>query len=52
MWFSIMALRLFKRASFKSIDELRQRILEFIEYSNQTLAKPFKRTYKGRPLTI
>ncbi|MGH9766342.1 MAG: helix-turn-helix domain-containing protein [Blastocatellia bacterium] len=36
----------------KSTDELRQRILEFIEYFNATLAKPFKWTYKGRPLMV
>ncbi len=52
MWFSILVRRLLKRASFKSTDELRQRILEFIEYFNGTLAKPFKWTYKGRPLTV
>ncbi len=50
MWFSILVRRLLKRASFTSTDELRQRILEFIEYFNKTLAKPFKWTYKGRPL--
>ena len=52
LWFSILVLRLLKRASFKSTDELRQRILEFIEYFNRILAKPFKWTYKGRPLTV
>jgi len=52
MWFSILARRLLKRASFKSTDELRQRILEFIEYFNAALAKPFKWTYKGRPLMV
>lgn len=52
MWFSILVRRLLKRASFQSTEELRQRILEFIEYFNRTLAKPFKWTYKGRPLTV
>ena len=32
------------------MEELHQRILEFIEYFNRTMAKPFKWTYKGRPL--
>lgn len=50
MWFSILVRRLLKRASFTSTDELRERILAFIEYFNGTLAKPFKWTYKGRPL--
>lgn len=52
MWFSILVRRLLKRGSFTSTAELRQRILEFIEYFNQTLAKPFRWTYKGRPLTV
>lgn len=51
-WFSILVRRLLKRLSVKSIEELKQRILEFIDYFNKTMAKPFKWTYKGRPLTI
>ena len=31
-------------------EDLRQRILAFIEYFNKTLAKPFKWTYTGRAL--
>lgn len=50
IWFSILVRRLLKRASFPSVDELRQRILAFIDYFNQTMAKPFKWTYTGRPL--
>ena len=50
IWFSILVRRLLKRSSFKSLDELRQRLLDFIEYFNKTLAKPFKWTYTGRPL--
>ena len=51
IWFSILVRKLLKRASFTSIDDLRQRILKFIDYFNRTLAKPFKWTYTGRPLT-
>jgi transposase len=50
IWFSILVRRLLKRASFSSVEDLRQRILAFIEYFNKTLAKPFKWTYTGRPL--
>lgn len=50
IWFSILVRRLLKRGSFKSLDDLRQRLLAFIEYFNATLAKPFKWTYTGRPL--
>lgn len=50
IWFSILVRRVLKRGNFKSVAELRQRILEFIDYFNQTLAKPFRWTYTGRPL--
>ena len=50
IWFSILARRLLKRGSFKSVEEMRERILAFITYFNETMAKPFKWTYKGRPL--
>ena len=50
IWLSILVRRLLKRASFSSTEDLRQRILAFIEYFNKTLAKPFKWTYTGRPL--
>lgn len=52
LWFSILVPRLLKRGSFASKEELRTRILAFIEYFNATLAKPFKWTYKGRPLQV
>jgi putative transposase len=50
IWFSILARKLLKRASFCSVDDLRQRTLRFIDYFNRTIAKPFKWTYTGRPL--
>ena len=52
LWFSILVRRLLKRASFTSIEQLSERILAFIQYFNQTLAKPFRWTYKRRPLTV
>ena len=50
IWFSILVRRLLKRASFKSKDEMREKVLAFIEYFNSTFAKPFKWTYQGKPL--
>jgi transposase len=50
IWFSILVRRLLKRANFESLEQLRQRLLAFIEYFNRTLAKPFKWTYKGKVL--
>lgn len=52
IWFSILVRRVLKRGDFTSVDHLRQCILDFIDYFNQTLAKPFKWTYKGRPLNV
>jgi transposase len=52
LWFSILARKVLKRGSFASVEELHQRILEFIEYFNRTMAKPFKWTYQGRPLKV
>lgn len=50
IWFSILARRLLKRASSTSLDDLRTRVVKFIDYFNDVLAKPFRWTYTGRPL--
>lgn len=50
IWFSILVRRVLKRGSFPSVAALRQRILDFMDYVNRTLAKPFRWTYTGRPL--
>lgn len=52
IWFSILVRKLLKRASFTSQDDLKNRILNFIDYFNKTIAKPFKWTYKGKVLAI
>lgn len=51
LWFGILVRRVIKRGNFSSLEDLRTRILAFIDYCNQT-AKPFRWTYTGRPLTI
>ena len=50
IWFSILARKLIRRSSFTSKDDLRTKITRFIDYFNETLAKPFKWTYAGKPL--
>jgi transposase len=50
IWFSILARRALKRASFPSLQALEQRLLAFIDYFNAVLAKPFRWTYAGKPL--
>ncbi len=46
-WFSILVRRLIKRSSFLSTEELKQKILDFIEYFNQYFGKPFVWKFKG-----
>jgi len=50
IWFGILVKRLLKRLSVKSTEELKNKILAFIGYFNETMAKAYKWTYKGRVL--
>lgn len=50
IWFGILSRRLLKRGEFKSTAELKERILKFIDFFNENLAKPFRWTYIGKPL--
>ena len=50
IWFSILARKLLRRASFTSKQDLKARIEAFIAYFNRILAKPFKWTMTGKPL--
>ena len=52
MWFSILVRKLLKRASFSSVEDLQTQVLAFITYFNATMAKPFKWTYGGQPLSV
>ena len=51
IWFSILVRKVLKRGNFTSVDDLKRKVLAFIEYYNRTMAKPFKWTYQGRALT-
>ncbi len=51
IWFSILARKLLKRASFVNTDDLKARLSAFIDYFNCTMAKPFKWTSKGKALS-
>ena len=51
IWFSILVRKVLKRGNFKSVDDLKCKVLAFIEYYNRTMAKPFKWTYQGRALS-
>jgi len=51
IWFGILLKKVVKRGNFLSKEELKSKILAFIDYFNQTMAKPFKWTYQGKVLT-
>lgn len=52
IWFGTFTRRLLPRGNFNSTQELKRRILAFIEFFNRTLAKPLRWTYIGKPLVI
>lgn len=52
IWLSILVRKLLKRGSFTSVADLEAKVLAFVDYYNRTMAKPFKWTYQGKPLTI
>ena len=52
IWFSILVRKLLKRGNFISTEDLKTRILDFIDYFNRTMAKPFKWTYRGKVLAV
>ena len=49
-WFSILARRVLRRGSFESKQDLSNKVLAFIRYFNDVLAKPFRWTCTGRML--
>ena len=52
IWFSILTRKLLRRGNFYSQMDLKQQILNFIDYFNQKLARPFQWTFKGKLLAV
>lgn len=52
IWFSTLARKVIRRGDFSSVDDLEDKIIEFIGYYNEYLAKPYKWTYTGKPLAV
>lgn len=50
IWLGILVRKLLKRGSFSSLDQLKAKVLAFIDYYNAFMAKPYKWTYQGKPL--
>ena len=51
IWLSILMRKLLRRGNFTSLEDLKAKVLAFIDYYNRTMAKPFRWTYTGKPLT-
>jgi transposase len=47
--FSILVRKLLRRSSFRSLEDLKARILAFIDYFNRTMAKPIRWLYSVVP---
>jgi len=52
VWFGMLAKKVIKRGNFKNKEDLNNKIMEFIDYFNETMAKPFKSTYQGKVMVI
>ncbi len=50
IWFGILMKKVIARGNFISKQDLKNKIFRFIDYFNETLAKPFKWTYRAKPL--
>jgi len=51
IWFGILMKKVITRGNFSSKSDLKTKLLSFIDYFNKTMAKPFKWTYQGKPLS-
>lgn len=52
IWFSILVRKVLRRGNFTSTEDLREKVLAFINYFNRTMAKPFRWTYAGKALAV
>jgi transposase len=50
--FGVIMRKVIRRGSFTSVEDLRSKLMNFIEYFNRVFAKPFQWTYTGRPLRV
>lgn len=48
--FGVIMRKVVRRGNFTSVEDLRTKLLAFIDYFNQVFARPFKWTYTGRAL--
>lgn len=48
--FGIVSRRVMRRGNFKSLEDLNNRLVDFINYFNKTFAQPFQWNYTGKPV--
>lgn len=51
IWFGVLVKKVIKRGNFASKEDLRKKIIDFIDYFNRTMAKPYRWVFGGFPLT-
>jgi len=47
IWFGVIERKVIKRGSFKSVECLKEKLLNFINYFNDSMARPYRWTYAG-----
>jgi transposase len=50
IWFGILTRKVIRRGDFSSVEDLAAKIERFIDYFNATMARPYRWTYRGKPL--
>lgn len=50
IWFGVLRKKVTRLASFASVEKLENKIIDFINYYNETMAHPYRWTYQGRLL--
>lgn len=50
IWFSTLSRKVIRRGDFCSVGDLENKIMKFIEYHNEYLARPYGWSYTGKPL--
>ena len=48
--FGMIMRKVIRRGSFRSVGDLKDKLVRFIDYFNEVFAKPFRWTFTGRPL--
>ena len=48
--FGVIMRKVVRRGNFTSLEDLRNKLLSFIQYFNAVFAKPFRWTFNGKPL--